>query len=39
MECTGKAGLAGFGFLAAGRKWRLEEPKTAPGGKDATWDY
>jgi hypothetical protein len=36
MECNGKAGFAGFGFLAAGRKWRLVEPTTAPKAKTAT---
>ena len=30
MECNGKAGLAGFGSLAAGRKWRLAAPKALP---------
>src|ERR1035437_4937820 len=29
---TGKAGLASIGSIAAGRKRRLVEPKTAPGG-------
>ena len=36
MECNGKAGLTGFGFLAAGRKRRSVGPKTAVGGTTAT---
>jgi hypothetical protein len=31
-----KGGVCGFWFLAAGRKWRWEEPKTAPKAKTAT---
>jgi hypothetical protein len=46
VECDGQVGFAGFGFLAAGRKPRLVEPKTThreetqvARSKDGGWVY